>query len=123
MIDEAHKQLGIKDIVGLASIILGNNVIDIPGKPITATRGTSPASPFFLKHLSHKFRTRILPTLTKKSFTLRGIKIFWVNNLGAFAGRAVPVLGWSIMAADVVIISFNTVNRFNTIVRSEEKIW
>lgn len=123
MIDEAQKQLGIKDIVGFASIILGNNIIDIPGKPITATRGTSPASLFFRKHLSYKFRTRILPTLTKKSFTLRGIKIFWVNNLGAFAGRAVPVLGWSIMAADVAIISFNTVNRFNTIVRSEDKIW
>ncbi|WP_241608497.1 STM2901 family protein [Rosenbergiella epipactidis] len=123
MIDEAHKQLGIKDIVGLASIILGNNIIEIPGKPITATRGTSPASLFFRKHLSYKFRTRILPTLTKKSFTLRGIKIFWVNNLGAFVGRAVPVLGWSIMAADVAIISFNTVNRFNTIVSSEDKIW
>ncbi|WP_241586466.1 STM2901 family protein [Rosenbergiella epipactidis] len=123
MIDEAHKQLGIKDIVGLASIILGNNIIEIPGKPITATRGTSPASLFFRKHLSYKFRTRILPTLTKKSFTLRGIKIFWVNNLGAFAGKAVPVLGWSIMAADVAIISFNAVNRFTTIDRSEDKIW
>lgn len=46
-----------------------------------------------------------------------------VHNLGAFADGAVPVLGWSIMAADVAIISFNTVNRFNTIDRSEDKIW
>ena len=46
-----------------------------------------------------------------------------VHNLGAFAGRAVPVLCWGIMAADVAIIRFNTVNRFNTIDRSEDKIW
>ncbi|WP_241581389.1 STM2901 family protein [Rosenbergiella nectarea] len=121
MIDEALKQLGIKDVVGVASIILGNNIIDVPGKPTTATCGTSPASIFFRKQLSYKFRTRVLPTLTKKSFTLRGIKVFWVNNLGAFAGRAVP--GWSIMVADVAMISFHTVNRYNTIVRPEEKIW
>lgn len=46
-----------------------------------------------------------------------------IHNLDALADRAVPVLGWSIMAADVAIISFNTVNRFNTSVRSEDKIW
>ncbi|WP_168386273.1 STM2901 family protein [Erwinia amylovora] len=123
MVDETLKQLGVQDVIGVASIILGNNIIGIPGKPITATPGTSPASLFFRKHLSYKFRTRVLPTLTKKSFSIRGIKIFWVNNLGSFAGRAVPVLGWGILAVDVTTISYHTVNRYNTIARPEDKIW
>jgi len=123
MVDETEKQLGVKDIIGVASIILGDNSIEVPGKPNTATKGTSHASLFFRKHLSYKFQKRILPTLTKKSFSLRRLKIFWVNNLGTFVGRAVPVLGWVILAVDVSMIGYHTVNRFNTIVRPEDKIW
>lgn len=123
MVDETERQLGVKDIIGVASIILGDNSIDVPGKPNTATRGTSHASIFFRKHLSYKFQKRILPTLTKKSFSLRGLKIFWVNNLGAFVGRTVPLLGWVILAVDVSMIGYHTVSRFNTIVRPEDKIW
>lgn len=123
MVDETEKQLGVKDIIGVASIILGDNSIEVPGKPNTATRGTSHASLFFRKHLSYKFQKRVLPTLTKKSFSLRRLKIFWVNNLGTFVGRTVPVLGWVILTVDVSMIGYHTVNRFNTIVRPEDKIW
>ncbi|ORM82296.1 hypothetical protein HA42_08695 [Pantoea deleyi] len=123
LVDETQKQLGVQDIVAVAGLILGNNNIDVPGKPNTATPGTSVASLFFRKHLSYKFRRRILPTLTAKSLTLRGLKIFWVNNLGAFAGRAVPVVGWVILANDVAQISFRTSHRYNLIVRAEDKIW
>ena len=123
LIDETQKQLGVQDILAVAGLILGNNNIDVPGKPNTATPGTSVASLFFRKHLSYKLRRRILPTLTAKSFSLRGLKIFWVNNLGAFVGRAVPVVGWLILANDVAQISFHTVHRYNLIVRPEDKIW
>ncbi|CND31090.1 putative phage membrane protein [Yersinia frederiksenii] len=123
LVDETENQLGIKDIIGIAFVILGNNSVDVPGKPNTATKGTSHASLFFRKHLSYKFKKRILPTLTKKSFSLSGVRVFWVNNLGAFAGRAVPVLGWIILATDVATISFKTVSRYNTIARPEDKIW
>ncbi|HEN3605782.1 hypothetical protein RF656_18845 [Yersinia kristensenii] len=122
LVDETENQLGIKDIIGVAFVILGNNSVDVPGKPNTATKGTSHASLFFRKHLSYKFKKRVLPTLTKKSFSLSGVKVFWVNNLGAFAGRAVPVLGWIILATDVATISFKTVSRYNTIARPEDKI-
>ncbi|CCJ78744.1 Putative membrane protein [Cronobacter muytjensii 530] len=54
---------------------------------------------------------------------MRGLKIFWVNNLGAFVGRAVPVLGWIILAKDVSLISYNTVNHYNKLVRKEDRIW
>lgn len=49
--------------------------------------------------------------------------LFWVNNLGTFVGRTVHVLGWVILAVDVSMIGYHTVNRFNTIVRPEDKIW
>lgn len=123
LVDETQKQPGVQDIVAVAGLIPGNNNINIPGKPNTATPGTSVASLFFRKHLSYKFRRRILPTLTAKSFSLRRLKIFWVNNLGAFVGRAVPVVGWVILAKDVAQISFRTVHRYNLIVRPEDKIW
>lgn len=122
LVDETEKQLGVQDIAGIAALILGNNIIDIPGKPETATWGTSPSSLFFRRHISYKFRKRVLPTLTKKSFSLKGIKIFWVNNLGAFVGRAVPVLGWVILAHDISVISFRMVTRYNIIAREEDKI-
>lgn len=122
LVDETEKQLGVQDIAGIAALILGNNIIDIPGKPETATWGTSPSSLFFRRHISYKFRKRVLPTLTKKSFSLKGIKIFWVNNPGAFVGRAVPVLGWVILAHDISVISFRTVTRYNIIAREEDKI-
>jgi hypothetical protein len=122
LVDETEKQLGIQDIIGIAGLILGDNTINVPGKPKTATPGTSPASLFFRKHLDIRFKKRILPTLTKKSFSLKGIKIMWVNNLGAFAGRTVPVLGWVILAHDVTMISYRTVSRYNSIARPEDNI-
>jgi len=101
LIDETQKQLGVLYIVAITGLILGNNNIDVPGKLNTETPSSSIASLFFRKHLSCKFRRHILPTLTAKSFSLRGLKIFWVSNLGAFVGRPVPVVGWVILANDV----------------------
>ena len=123
LLDETEKQLGVQNIGAVAGIILDNNSIDVPGKPLTSTPGTSIASLFFRRHMSYKFRKRILPTLTLKSFSMRGLKISWVNNLGTFIGRAVPVVGWVILANDVAQISFRTVHRYNLIVRPEDKIW
>nr|WP_242634084.1 hypothetical protein [Pantoea allii] len=76
LVDETQKQPGVQDIVAVAGLILGNNNIDVPVKRNTATPGTSVALIFFRKHLSYKFRRRILLMLTAKSFSLRGLKIF-----------------------------------------------
>jgi len=64
-----------------------------------------------------------LPVNIRLQQLKRGLKIFWVNNLGTFTGRAVPVVGWLILAKDVAQISFRTVHRYNLIVRQEDKIW
>lgn len=123
MIDAVEEQLGVQDMVAVASLILGGNYISVPGKPLTATKGTSPASLFFRKNLRYIFKSRVLPTLTQKSFSLRGIKIFWVNNLGAFVGCAVPVVGWVILANDVAQISIKTATRYNNIARMDDQLW
>lgn len=123
LLDNTEEQLGVNDVLAVAGIILGDNSIHVPGKPRTTTRGTSPASVFFRKHLSYKFKSRILPSLTKKSFSMRGIKIMWVNNLGSFVGRAIPVVGWVILANDVATISVKTAVQYNKIARGEDKIW
>lgn len=47
LIEETEKQLGVQDIVAVSSLILGNNSVAVPGKPNTATPGTSVASLFF----------------------------------------------------------------------------
>lgn len=123
LLEETEKQLGVSDVFGVAGIILGDNSIEIPGKPITATRGTSPASLFFRKHLSYQFKRNVLPTLTKKSFTMRGLKIKWTNNLGAFVGRSVPVLGWVFLVTDITMITHRTLHRYNLLARPEDKVW
>lgn len=51
MIDTVEEQLGVQDVLGVAALILGDNSIPLPGKPGTATPGTSHASLFFRKYL------------------------------------------------------------------------
>lgn len=45
------------------------------------------------------------------------------NNLGAFVGRIIPVIGWALLASDVAQIVYKTVNVYNTIAREEDRVW
>ncbi|CAI1507289.1 STM2901 family protein [Serratia ficaria] len=120
-IDAVEEQLGVQDVIGVAALILGDNSVPVSGKPRTATPGTSPASLFFRKHLDIKFKRAFLPTLTKKS--VRHFKVRMVNNLGAFVGRTIPVLGWIILANDVAQITVNATTRYNKIARGDDRLW
>ncbi|NIF33583.1 hypothetical protein F3J29_15760 [Enterobacter sp. Cy-643] len=62
-----------------------------------------------------------LPTFTNAS--LRYLKPMWVNNLGKFVGRAVPVLGWVLLASDVATIVYKATSHYNRIARGNDKIW
>ncbi|PKH21464.1 hypothetical protein CIG19_16320 [Enterobacterales bacterium CwR94] len=119
-VTNVEKQLGVQDLGAITAIILGDNSIHVPGKPMTATPGTSYASLFFRKWLNIRLKRNILPTLTKKS--VKKLKFRMVNNIGVFVGRAVPVVGWIILANDVAQISYNTVVDYNRIVRHDEKL-
>ncbi|PWC10503.1 STM2901 family protein [Brenneria corticis] len=120
-VENVQKQLGVHDIAAVAALVLGDNNIPVSGKPSTATPGTSRASLFFRKHLDIRLKRRLLPTLTK--YSIRHLKVIMVNNIGVFVGRAVPVVGWVILANDVARISFLTTVEYNHIARGEDKLW
>ncbi|EBL7063161.1 hypothetical protein CF253_16510 [Salmonella enterica] len=46
-----------------------------------------------------------------------------VAKISAFTGRAIPVVGWIILASDVSQIAYRTVRDYNRIARGSDKIW
>jgi len=44
-----------------------------------------------------------------------------VRKISAFTGRAIPVLGWIILASDVSQIAFCTVKDCNRIAKGDDK--
>lgn len=118
-LEEAKKQLGVDDIVTLALIILGQPYLSTRNKPAGATRGTSILSEYLRSWL--KIRVHRWPTLTNES--IRHLRFSYVNNLGAFAGRWIPVLGIAFIISDVTLISWRATNKYNTIARGDDKLW
>lgn len=45
------------------------------------------------------------------------------QKLATFVGRTIPLVGWVILAADVSIILFNAVNKYNTIAHPSDRLW
>ncbi|MDY0927974.1 hypothetical protein SOM41_16640 [Enterobacter sp. CFBP8995] len=111
---------GINNIVAVSSIILGLPLLNTRGKPGNATPGTSIASKYSRQLLNVKL-PRPLPTFTNTSIKL--LKPMWTNNLGAFVGRTVPVVGWALLTNDVAQIVYKTVSTYNMIVREEDRVW
>lgn len=118
-LDETGKQLGVDDLATLALIILGQPLKTTRRKPIGATKGTS--------YLSYKLRRWLnvkvnnWPTLTTGSILRR--RVSYVNNLGAFVGRWIPILGIIILAYDVSSIAWRTTNHYNQVARGKDRIW
>ena len=84
-----------------------------------ATRGTSIASVVSRRILNIDLKMR-LPMITGSS--IRGLRIALTKNLGAFVGRSVPVVGWVIVANDVVQIFFKSVLTYNSMVSPEDRL-
>lgn len=51
------------------------------------------------------------------------LKIKMVAKISAFTGRAIPVVGWIILASDVSQIAYRTGRDNNRIARGSDKIW
>ncbi|MCU5775840.1 hypothetical protein N5923_17640 [Erwiniaceae bacterium BAC15a-03b] len=110
-----------RDIMAAAAVYSGQNNIAVSGKLANATPGTSRASVFARKHLQ-KYRLPFpLPTFinTKKP---PYIKTIMTHKLGTFVGRTIPVIGWAVLAADVSIIAWKAVNRYNTIASEDDRL-
>ncbi|VWB44642.1 membrane protein [Burkholderia arboris] len=72
--------------------------------------------------LPYELKHRILPTVT--SFTsLIMLRIKFTQNIGAFVGRAIPGVGWVILATDVSLITYRTVGAYNRMVKPEDRLY
>lgn len=108
------------NVMAAAAIYAGRNNVAVSGKLANATPGTSWAS-VQSRRLLQKYRLPFpLPTIVGNPFKM---KIIMTKKLGTFVGRTVPVIGWAIVASDVAVISWKSVNRYNAIARAEDKIW
>nr|WP_321921917.1 hypothetical protein [Burkholderia sp. BCC1998] len=53
----------------------------------------------------------------------QGVRIASTRNLGAWVGRTIPVVGELFLAADAAVIMFNTVRRYNAVVKLENRVF
>ena len=117
LIDKAAAQFGIKDIVAFGAVVSGAPILSTGGKFYGATPGTSIAS----KYLSKIPGTSpvALPSITgyPKAIGGKGMRIMMTKTIGRFAGRAIPIVGWGILAYDVGRTFYNTQIEFNRITR------
>ncbi|WP_260433806.1 STM2901 family protein [Burkholderia sp. Bp8998] len=119
-VDVACDELGIDEVVGIAMILLGQRFVPTRGKFGGAVKGTSVASRVSRKLLPYEIKHKILPTVTSfKSFVLLRVK--FTRELGVFVGRAVPVVGWIITAADISIIMYRSAIKCNGLVKREDR--
>lgn len=120
MIDETLDHFGISDIAAVTAIYLGSNNITVAGKLAGATPGTSVAS-IYSRRL---FRGRMMPVRLP---TWIGYpphaKTVMTQRLGTFVGRTIPLVGWAVLAGDVMIISYKSINNYNMIAHPSDRIW
>lgn len=117
-LDQTKRQLGFTDLAAAATWLLGNNEVPISGKMKTATEGTSVLSIFF-RHVI-KYRTsRPLPTVTW--VTLRQGRFLYTKSLGAWVGRAIPVLDIVLFGYDATTIIYRSLKRYDAIVKPEDR--
>lgn len=64
-----------------------------------------------------------LPTWIQNPQNPLQIKRIMTHKLGTFVGRTIPVLGWTILAADVAEISWKSVVKYNRIANKDDRIW
>ena len=110
-VDESFNQLGIKDLVATAGVIAGQPLL----KKRFVTPGSSSGTSILSKYLSPRMGTSKmrLPTFVAN----RGrVGIAWTKSIGKFTSRAIPFLGWGILAYDTGIITYNTYTKYNAII-------
>ncbi len=118
-LDETRKQLGLDDLAAAAAVLLGQADVPVAGKFVGATVGTSVASLTARALLPFKVRVR-LPMITKVG--LKGVRIAFTRNLGAFVGRSIPVIGEMFLARDAFMIIRNTIVTYNRLAQPADRV-
>ncbi len=117
--------LGLVDFGAVVAIVSGRNTLPTRAKPNGAEKGTSYASKSLAKKCSKKAQ---FPFGIKLPSVIGGyppstIRIRAVANIGTFTGRAIPVVGWVILASDISQITYRTIRDYNAIARGNDKLW
>ena len=122
--ENTANQLGVQDFVGIVAIVAGLNILPTRTKPRDAIDGTSLASRGSRKFFGNaKFPRDIkLPSIIG-GYPPSTLKIRMVAKIGTFMGRAIPVVGWILLANDVSQITYRTIRYYNLIARGVDKIW
>ncbi len=120
MVDETLDHFGVTDIAGVVAVYLGSNSLTVAGKFAGATPGTSVASVYSRR----LFRGRMMPVRLPTWIGFPpNVKRVMTQRLGTFVGRSIPVLGWAVLASDVALITFKSVNKYNTIAHPSDRLW
>lgn len=118
-LEETQRQLGLDDLGAAAAVLLGQSDVPVPGKLAGATAGTSVTSLVSRRLLPFKLAVR-LPMIT--GVGLSGIRIAFTRNLGAWVGRAVPIVGELFLARDAFLIMRNTISAYNRLVGPADRV-
>ena len=122
--ENTANQLGVRDFEAIVAIVAGLNISPVSGKFANAIPNTSYASRgarWFFGNA--RFPRGIRLSSVVGGYPPRKLSIIMVNKIGTFVGRAVPVVGWIILASDVSEISWRTLKEFNHIARGNDKLW
>ncbi|ATA25572.1 hypothetical protein BIY26_10910 [Brenneria goodwinii] len=114
---------GAKDVIAAAAVYSGQNTITVRGKFANATPGTSYASKYSRKLLNRYMLPFQLPTWIQSPVNPFKVKRIMTAKLGTFVGRSIPVIGWLVLAVDVAQISYESMVRYNRIVKPEDRVW
>ena len=106
----ASDQLGLGELAEAAAVAAGQPIPETkrfvtPG----SSRGTSVAAMAAAKMLGKARLPTRLPIIVGGPGTGRALTIAGIKSAARFAGRAVPILGWALLAYDAVNIAMCTV--------------
>lgn len=118
-LDQTRKELGLDDLAAAASILLSRSDVPVAGKLAGAVAGTSVMSVAARKFLPFKIAIR-LPTIVKAG--AGGLRIAMTRSLGAFVGRAIPVVGTVMLGRDAFLIMQNTISTYNRLAKAKDRV-
>lgn len=122
--EETAHQLGIEDLGAIVAVVSGLNVSKTRGKFRGNIKDTSYASRGARKIFGKKtFHGNVKLPSVVGGYPPSTMRIILTRKMGTFVGRAVPVVGWIIIAKDITEIAFRSVTRYNSMARGNDKLW
>lgn len=120
-VEETCARVGIDDVEAVILILAGWPILPTRQKFGGATKGTSVASVMARSIFRYQLNRNVLPTVTLQS--IKSFRIILTRKLSVFVGRAVPGVGWALLARDVFAIVHGTVSRYNSLVKREDRVF